>query len=35
VPLGPRQRALLILFPPFYAGSLEVQSRLLIDEPGR
>lgn len=32
VSLKPRQRALLILFPPFYKGSLEVQSRLLIDE---
>jgi hypothetical protein len=30
--LAGRQRALLILFPPFYKGSLEVQSRLLIDE---
>ena len=27
-----KQRALLILFPPFYKGSLEVQSRLLVDE---
>ncbi len=27
------ERALLILFPPFRAGSLEVQSRLLIDKP--
>ncbi len=27
------ERALLILFPPFYAGSLEVQSRLLVDQP--
>lgn len=27
------ERALLILFPPFRAGSLEVQSRLLIDRP--
>ncbi len=27
------ERALLILFPPFYAGSLEVQSRLLLDQP--
>lgn len=27
------ERALLILFPPFYKGSLEVQSRLLVDEP--
>lgn len=34
VQLTPRQRALLVLFPPFNAGSLEVQSRLLIDEPG-
>lgn len=32
--LRPAERALLILFPPFYAGSLEVQSRLLIDQPG-
>lgn len=31
--LTAKQRALLILFPPFYQGSLEVQSRLLIDEP--
>ncbi|MDO8541559.1 MAG: hypothetical protein Q7S40_14065, partial [Opitutaceae bacterium] len=30
--LTPKQRALLILFPPFYKGSLEVQSRLLVDE---
>ncbi|HVS51661.1 MAG TPA: hypothetical protein VHD62_04845 [Opitutaceae bacterium] len=35
VELAPAQRALLILFPPFYQGSLEVQSRLLIDEPPR
>lgn len=27
------ERALLILFPPFYKGSLEVQSRVLIDQP--
>ena len=27
------ERALLILFPPFYKGSVEVQSRLLVDEP--
>lgn len=27
------ERALLILFPPFYKGSLEVQSRMLVDEP--
>jgi hypothetical protein len=31
--LARNQRALLILFPPFYQGSLEVQSRLLIDQP--
>lgn len=30
--LAPGERALLILFPPFYPGSLEVQSRLLRDE---
>jgi hypothetical protein len=33
VSLGPGERALLILFPPFYPGSLEVQGRLLVDEP--
>ena len=33
VELNKNERALLILFPPFYTGSLEVQSRLLIDEP--
>lgn len=33
IALTARQRALLILFPPFYKGSLEVQSRLLVDEP--
>ena len=33
VELARNQRALLILFPPFYQGSLEVQSRLLIDQP--
>lgn len=33
IPLTAKQRALLILFPPFYQGSLEVQSRVLIDEP--
>ena len=27
------ERALLLLFPPVYQGSLEVQSRLLIDRP--
>lgn len=31
--LGRNERALLILYPPFYAGGLEVQSRLLIDQP--
>ncbi len=31
--LKKNERALLIFFPPFYKGSLEVQSRLLIDEP--
>lgn len=34
IALGANQRALLILFPPYYQGSLEVQSRLLIDAPG-
>ncbi|MES1166364.1 MAG: hypothetical protein ABUL68_00035 [Pseudomonadota bacterium] len=34
VELGRGERALLILFPPYRAGSLEVQSRLLRDEPG-
>ncbi|MGH7943469.1 MAG: hypothetical protein ACREH8_20200 [Opitutaceae bacterium] len=33
VSLGRNDRALLILFPPFYAGALEVQSRLLVDQP--
>ncbi len=33
VPLAAKERALLILFPPFYQGSLEVQSRLLVDVP--
>lgn len=33
VKLKKNERALLILFPPFYKGSLEVQSRLLLDEP--
>ena len=33
VSLGRNERALLILFPPFYQGSLEVQSRVLIDQP--
>ena len=31
--LGRNERALLILFPPFYPGALEVQSRLLVDQP--
>lgn len=35
VQLTARQRALLILFPPFYKGSAEVQSRLLLDEAPR
>jgi hypothetical protein len=33
VTLGRNERALLILFPPFYPGALEVQSRLLLDQP--
>ncbi|MSU65555.1 MAG: hypothetical protein EXS38_05520 [Opitutus sp.] len=33
VALAAKERALLILFPPFYAGSLEVQSRVLVDVP--
>ena len=33
IALAPTERALLILFPPFYKGSLEVQPRLLIDAP--
>lgn len=33
VNLGRNERALLILFPPFYAGAFEVQSRLLQDQP--
>jgi hypothetical protein len=31
--LGRNERALVILFPPFNKGSLEVQPRLLVDEP--
>ncbi|MSU47792.1 MAG: hypothetical protein EXS37_01630 [Opitutus sp.] len=31
--LKAKERVLLILFPPFYKGSLEVQSRLLVDQP--
>lgn len=33
VALKRNERALLLLFPPFYKGSLEAQSRLLIDYP--
>jgi hypothetical protein len=33
IELKPGERALLILFPAFYKGSLEVQSRLLVDQP--
>ena len=33
ITLGRNERALLILFPPFYPGALEVQSRLLVDQP--
>jgi hypothetical protein len=33
VTLGRNDRALLILFPPFNPGSLEVQPRLLVDQP--
>ncbi len=33
VELAKSERALLLLLPPFYKGSLEVQSRLLIDTP--
>ena len=32
--LGPTGRGLLILFPPFSAGSIEVQTRVLLDEIG-
>lgn len=32
-PLGVGERALLVLFPPYYPGSREVQWRLLIDRP--
>lgn len=31
--MEPGERALLLLFPPYYPGSLEVQSRLLVDRP--
>lgn len=31
--LNKNQRALLLIFPPFYKGALEVQSRVLIDYP--
>lgn len=33
IALASGERALLVLFPPYYTGSLEVQARLLIDEP--
>jgi len=33
VELAKNERALLLLLPPFYRGSFEVQSRLLIDAP--
>ena len=33
VQLKKNERALLILFPPYYKGSLEVQARMLLDEP--
>lgn len=33
VELFDNERALLLLFPPYYPGSLEVQGRLLIDKP--
>jgi hypothetical protein len=33
IELGPTGRALVILFPPFLPGSLEVQTRVLRDEP--
>lgn len=32
--LAKHERALLLLLPPFYKGSSEVQSRLLVDSPG-
>lgn len=35
VALKPNERALLVLLPPFYKGSTEVQSRLLVDAPPR
>jgi len=35
IELKSTERALLLLFPPFYKGSAEVQSRLLIDSPHR
>ena len=33
VSLQRNERALLILFPPFYPGALEVQARVLVDQP--
>lgn len=35
IQLKGRQRALLVLLPPFNPGGVEVQSRLLLDEPAR
>lgn len=32
--LGAGERALLLLFPPYYPGTFEVQARLLLDKPG-
>jgi hypothetical protein len=32
--LAKHERALLLLLPPFYKGSSEVQSRMLVDSPG-
>ncbi|MEY2880823.1 MAG: hypothetical protein RLZZ15_3203 [Verrucomicrobiota bacterium] len=33
VELGPKDRALLLLLPPYYKGSSELQARALIDQP--
>jgi hypothetical protein len=33
ITLGPGGRALVVLFPPFLGGSLEVQTRVLVDDP--
>jgi hypothetical protein len=35
IELKAAERALLLLLPPFYKGSLEVQSRMLVDTPPR